>query len=465
MKRFAFALLVACVACDQPTAKVAPPPDAEFLVAAGDSTYWVRSGADGVQVRSAPILLAFDGAAFLEIYVTDQADDYEEAAFVAERLWVRRVGSADSATLFADSSVHDVHRLWRRGHPEALLVDPEEEDLPDPATFVTDQVDVLDVHGPYVSWAHALDIDVDGPLDGYIDHVHQRRRGVHDVRTASRVTLTELLGAKDARRLTDAGREALRSMQRAVQLLPDERAARASATIAAFVFDSTSFTITDQTGAPAIAFFVSGPDSSGEARELMLPVQPLTTRPEWWSNVGVTLPAWSSDSLRVYWDRANYGLEGRVTPDSLHMALLLKVTIQADTNDTTAGDTTPDRPPVALWPVVTVPRPVYQVIPLDQPPFSGVDRVALRRAFDRASQADLDAALVFRRAPRERRTSLRLVAAPVRRGGGLSHTSVVSATSVGVSTNGSTTSSPSRATTARGNTARASRSRSLVSRE
>ncbi|HYS69620.1 MAG TPA: hypothetical protein VEM14_05215, partial [Gemmatimonadaceae bacterium] len=35
-----------------------PPPLAEFLVSAGDQTYWVRSDNSGVRVRWSPLILA-----------------------------------------------------------------------------------------------------------------------------------------------------------------------------------------------------------------------------------------------------------------------------------------------------------------------------------------------------------------------------------------------------------------------
>ncbi|HVD06440.1 MAG TPA: hypothetical protein VNB89_10495, partial [Gemmatimonadaceae bacterium] len=39
-----------------------PAPPAEFLVAAGDSTYWVRASAEGIRRRGSAIMLArYDG--------------------------------------------------------------------------------------------------------------------------------------------------------------------------------------------------------------------------------------------------------------------------------------------------------------------------------------------------------------------------------------------------------------------
>src|SRR5687768_15595024 len=55
------------------------PPAAEFVVTAGDSSFWMRSGpgvAGGVSLRRAPILLARVDGRFHELYVTD-----EEQAF------------------------------------------------------------------------------------------------------------------------------------------------------------------------------------------------------------------------------------------------------------------------------------------------------------------------------------------------------------------------------------------------
>jgi len=66
------ALLAGCERAPEPV----PAPVAEFIVAAADSVFWIRSEADGIRVRGAPMVLAQVGGRFSEIYA---ADDLPEA--------------------------------------------------------------------------------------------------------------------------------------------------------------------------------------------------------------------------------------------------------------------------------------------------------------------------------------------------------------------------------------------------
>src|SRR3712207_8117652 len=91
-------LSVAC-ACGP----AAPPPTAEFLVAAGDSTYWVRTDTTGVRVRGSPILLARYGGQFYEVYVTDDDRSFADATFVGQRVYRRDLVTGDSALVLEDS--------------------------------------------------------------------------------------------------------------------------------------------------------------------------------------------------------------------------------------------------------------------------------------------------------------------------------------------------------------------------
>ena len=49
--------LLLAVACKRPEPVPAAPP-AEFVVAAADSVFWIRSEPDGIRVRGAPMVLA-----------------------------------------------------------------------------------------------------------------------------------------------------------------------------------------------------------------------------------------------------------------------------------------------------------------------------------------------------------------------------------------------------------------------
>ena len=61
-----------------------PAPLTEFIVVASDSVFWVRSEAEGIRVRSAPMLLAQLDGRFHELYVTDDDRSYYDATFLGQ---------------------------------------------------------------------------------------------------------------------------------------------------------------------------------------------------------------------------------------------------------------------------------------------------------------------------------------------------------------------------------------------
>src|SRR4051794_9768242 len=71
LRRTLLLLALLPVAC---RANRVAPPRANFLIMAGDSTFWIRSGAQGVHARGSPILLGRYGGKFYEVYVVD--DDH-----------------------------------------------------------------------------------------------------------------------------------------------------------------------------------------------------------------------------------------------------------------------------------------------------------------------------------------------------------------------------------------------------
>ena len=100
-------LAIVCLfaACQSRAAPGRVPPSAEFLFAAGDSTYWVRSNADGKRVRSAPILLTQVDGRFYEVFIAEDGAEYEDASFVTSRIFSRELTGTDSVMLFSDSTV------------------------------------------------------------------------------------------------------------------------------------------------------------------------------------------------------------------------------------------------------------------------------------------------------------------------------------------------------------------------
>ncbi len=364
------------------------PPAAEFLFAAGDSTYWVQSGEAGVRVRSAPILLTQVDGRFFEVFIAEDGVDYADAAFAVARVYARDVSQRDSLALFDDGNVMREAEGWKRRHPDEEAIDPENEDLSnDPQTIVSEEIEILDVHGPWVTFNHLLDVDVADAEP----HRHAGKRYVVDVRNGTRATLHSMFGDTEARRLITAGRQLFRQLSDSIRAAGDDRAALARETLESFQFDSSSFGLTDMAGAPAVAFMIPGNGIEGEALALNLP--PIAAQaPSWWGAVQTTLARWNADSSQVRWARSGYDVVARPVPDEPSLALTLLSSRVREPRE---------------WPIATVPSPAYQLIPLDAPPVSAALRHALAGAFDAA--ATLNGAKTAMRRDHAARPRVRLV--------------------------------------------------------
>ncbi len=365
------AAAIAAACGDRTSAGDALPP-AEFLFAAGDSTYWVRSGGDGMRVRSAPILLTEVDGRLFEIFLGDDGAEYPDASFASARLWSREIQRRDSTQLFGDSTVMHELAVWRRAHPRDAEIDPADEEMPDdPRTVVNDEIEIIDVHGPFLTVEHLLNVDIDGGPP----HRHEGRRMVVDVRSGATASLEALVGTDEARRVTAAARALLAQLSDSIRTAGaagDERASVATESLDSFRFDSTSFGITDIGRDPAVAFMVPGHGTDGEALALYLP--PITVKaPVWWKSVRATLPEWAKDSARVTWDRAKYEIAARPSADGDALALVLIGGAVGKAHE---------------WPIATVAAPAYQLIPLDTPPIDSAARSALSRAFDVSTSLD-----------------------------------------------------------------------------
>ncbi|MEO7359634.1 MAG: hypothetical protein ABI120_04850 [Gemmatimonadaceae bacterium] len=363
---FAF-VLMALGACERPAVFSRRPPTAEFLLAAGDSTYWIRSSTEGLRVRSAPILLTYTDGHFYEVFISDDVHDFEQASFASARVFQRDIMRADSVLIFEDGTVSQEARAWMQRHPDAEPLDPDDDTADEaPPTFVSDDIEIIDVHGPWLTFGHTLDVDVAGRHS----HLHQRKHGVIDVRNGARTSLQALFGADEAARLQNRGREAFVELADSVRRSTDERGAAARRTLRSFVFDSMSFGLTEIARTPAIAFLVPGTGEQGEALSLYLPPETAAV-PPWWSTVAATLAQWNNDSTELSWTRAPYRVLARPSADGEAIAIELV-----------------DKPRSGAprhWPIATVPAPAYQLIALDETPLDSVTRNALSRAFDQST--------------------------------------------------------------------------------
>ena len=138
------------------------PPRAEFLVAAGDSTYWVTAGDQGVRVRGSPIQLAHYGGRFYEIYVMDDDRSYTGAEIVGQELWRRDLISGDSALVFRDTAIAGLERWYARLHPGDRRLGEDEDFDGEPRISATSQLDVVEhLDGTAVGGIDVVDAKLD----------------------------------------------------------------------------------------------------------------------------------------------------------------------------------------------------------------------------------------------------------------------------------------------------------------
>src|SRR3954470_2688521 len=106
LTRCIFALLVAPLACRQAASSDAPPPpQAEFLLSAGDSSFWVTSANGSVRVRGAPLDVARVEGRLSELYVTDDDRSFGDAVLVGQRVYRRDLVTDDSILVYQDTIV------------------------------------------------------------------------------------------------------------------------------------------------------------------------------------------------------------------------------------------------------------------------------------------------------------------------------------------------------------------------
>lgn len=158
------------------------PPDAEFLVATADSTFWVHSGTQGIRVRAVPMTLTrFDGH-FHEVFIANVDRSFNDAIFTGERVYVRDLQSSDSMLVYDDSAVLKMARHHALAYPYATPLSPDDDTPTDPQISATGETDVLEVRGPYVLLEHRSAYEM--PAGGQHDTV----RTPVDLRTGGAAT-------------------------------------------------------------------------------------------------------------------------------------------------------------------------------------------------------------------------------------------------------------------------------------
>ena len=383
----ALPLLLALAACRPPSdADTPPPPEADFVLAAGDSSFWVTSVDGAVQVRGAPLDLARVDGRLYEIYVTDDDRSYGDAVMVGQLVYRRDLVTDDSLLIYQDTIVPRIARQYARLHPDDTPLAPDEDESDEPLWTAASTLNLEDVAGPFVSYSLHADVERDdAPL------WHTSRRGVIDLRTGGSATLAAVAGTASAE-VERARRTVMEATLDSVRIRGDEMSERAAAVLPHYRLDPASFSITTLDGAPAVSFALPG-EGDGDAGHLLALAPIRIGEPAWWSSAASSLPVSSVDGLRDVWRHGRYEVVVHYDPDRGDARLALR--------DSTSREFTVGR----------VPAPATRIIWLDHPPIDASTRRALTRAFDDAMLYD-DAV---------RAVAWRHSASPHRRASGASH--------------------------------------------
>lgn len=397
-------LLMLSGACDREETPT-PAPLAEFIVAAGDSAYWIRSDADGIRVRGAPLVLALAGGRFAELYVADDDQSFYDAVYVAQRLFKRDIISGDSMPIVSDTLMRLLARGYATANPDERPLAFDEEGSENPRTIASAEILVLDVMGPWVSYEYRTDVDIVGGASS-----HGLRRGVVDMRTGVATTLDALFGRQEARLVAAEGQRQWREMRDSLlAAAPEDADLRES--LERLSFDARSFVLLADAREPRVRFTLaqSGARFAAPAQELF---SVRVDAPAWWAGVRGDYPA-AAERERIAeqtWLRAGYEVIARP-----------------------AAEGTPPRVAFALrdaegaeWSLGFVPSPVRRIMWLDastrdpstrDPSTRDVSardvsalaagtREALMRAFDDAAGYSEDTRVVHHARPRPRAGSL-----------------------------------------------------------
>lgn len=350
--------LVALVACrGSATPDAGTPPAADFVLTAGDSSFWITSAHGDVRMRGAPLELARVEGRLYELYVTDDDRSYGDAVLVGQRVYRRDLVTDDSLLVYQDTIVPRVARLYARLHPDDIPLTPDEDESDDPRWTAASTLDLDDVAGPFVSYSLHADVERDdAPL------WHTTRRGVIDLRTGGSATLVAVAGDASAT-VERLRQDVMRSTLDSVRLSRDERGERAAAVLSHYRLDPASFFLTMLDGAPAVSYALPG-EGDGDAGYLLALAPIPIGEPAWWSAAAPSLPIGSADGLRDVWRHGQYEVVVHYDPAGGGARLALR--------DSTSREFTLGR----------IPAPATRIIWLDHPPIDAAVRHALDRAFD-----------------------------------------------------------------------------------
>src|SRR3954468_17227428 len=177
-----------------------PPPAAEFLVSAGDQTYWVRSDNSGVKIRGSPLILARSAGRYYEIFVSEIDRSFPRALLSGERVFRRELASGDSTIIYDDTTIVRMSEDYHRQHPGAPLLGPDDDPEDDVDVSAVGETDILNVLGPYVAIEHRLSVERPDDHDQ-----NDTTRAVIDLRSGKTVALDRMLRDSTVREAVGEG--------------------------------------------------------------------------------------------------------------------------------------------------------------------------------------------------------------------------------------------------------------------
>jgi len=373
------AILLAVAACRQPHKT---PPAGEFLVLAGDSTFWVHTGAEGIRARGSPLHLARYRGRFYEVYITDDDRSYTDALIVGQQMYRRDLLSDDSALVFEDTTISHIARWYGRAHPSDHPL--EEDDDPDAEPHVTAQSELNTVaqHGQYLSYEYKADLTVTGSEEWHI-----ARRGVVDLRAAAEPTVADIFGASNGQYILRRGRTLFAQARDSLRASRDSISHEAARAIGDFRFDDASFNIAEVNGEPAVKFYAPGHGARAGGYALPLPPIPVAA-PGWWEDARDGLPL-SGGATDIAWKHAGYRVIARPTrSDSALLSLV----------DSAGRE----------WKIAALPALPRRIFWVDSASADSATRHALARAFDEAALYSDDVRAASAHRPPVRAPKLRL---------------------------------------------------------
>ena len=283
-------LLLPVLACT-PTARSTARPAAEFLVVSDDSTAWVRTSADTVVVKRAPMLLATLDGRLIEIYVAEDPVAFSEATFLVTRVFRRDLVSGDSTQVFADSTVLREALAYVQEHPVDEQLDDDEPAAPG-ARSLEASITPMEVVGSTLG----LEVHVDRAV-GELG-THDTYRATVDMHNGLRLRLADVVPTAGAAATVQQARQSLTAAVVLAGRRDGPVGKAASRALAALTFDSLSFTLTRVGDSLAAQFLAHDEQVIDEARDThRFSLEPVVVpTPSWWSSARSTLPRPLSDS-------------------------------------------------------------------------------------------------------------------------------------------------------------------------